>query len=448
MSIFHVNDIRGIFNVEWNETDAYAIGRVVPAVLGIRNMVVGRDARTSTETVFAEFTRGLRDSGANVTSIGLCDTPAVYFAVGKIGFDGGAMITASHNPPEYNGIKLVGPGSSAVGYDNGISEIEQLCADYRSGKDVFTSPKQSGKFTEIDITEGYVEFYRPFMDQIGPIRTVIDCSHGTAAVFGRQIMAGTRAQCSFINDKPDGTFPVHGPDPMNTDNLIALGQQVREEGAHLGMCFDGDGDRVVLVDENGKPVGSDLLLAVLARYYLEKKPETIVYDLRCSNGVPEYIAEHGGTALMSPVGHVSLKRLIKETGSVFGGELSGHYYFRDFFSCDSAWLTALLVLSVLSQTDTSLSEIIRSVDRYENSGEINFPVARSTETIYRNLKYRFQDGSHCEIDGLRIDYPDWWFIVRPSTNEPLVRLVVESRNKQTLQSHIAEVSSIITGTER
>lgn len=443
MGIFGSNDIRGIFNKDWDESTAYAIGRAVPSILHAEKIAVGRDSRLSSEIIYSAFSRGLMDSGCDVISIGLCDSPAMYFTVGAYKFQGGAMITASHNPPEYNGIKLVRSGPAAVGYKEGIGELGVIVENILSETLSLPYVQKPGHMSFLDIEDDYIRYYRQFMTDIKGLRAVIDCSHGTAGVFGKKIMNQTGIKHWFLYDTPDGSFPVHGPDPMDAKNLMPLSAAVIEKNADIGMCFDGDADRVVFVNEKGEPVSSDLILAVLAKYYLSRKPETIIYDIRCSNGVPEYIEKHGGVPLMSPVGHVKIKQLLKQTGSAFGGELSGHFYYRDFFGCDSAWLTALMVLSVLSRSGRTLSETAQDVEKYAYSGEMNFSISRNPEAVFRQLAARYRDGRISYMDGIRVDFPDWWFIVRSSTNEPLVRLVVEAKEKHTLKSRIEEVRSLI-----
>ena len=441
MGVFNSNDIRGVFNKEWDADTAYRIGLVLGSVIGAEKIVVGRDSRTTSETVFNSLTEGITTSGRDVYDIGLCDTPAVYFAVVHYKLDGGVMITASHNPPEYNGMKIVKSESRPVGYSNGINELEKLASSEIS-QDYYSDVK--GKIISLDIKEDYASFYRQFSENLGNMKMVIDCSSGTAGVFGEKIISAVSDNYSFINMEPDGTFPSHGPNPMLEENLQQLKTEVLKNNADIGLCFDGDADRVVFIDEKGEAVSPDMIIGILAEYYLKEKKETIIYDLRCSNGIAEHITDCGGTAIMSPVGHTGIKRMMRESGGVFGGELAGHYYFRDYFYSDSAWMTSLMVLNVLKNTGKTISEIVSQIRKYCFSGEMNFRT-EIRKTLFSDLKQKYSDGCFTEIDGLRIDYPDWWFLVRQSTNEPLVRLVVEAGNKKTMDKKIAEISRCIKG---
>ncbi len=441
MGVFNANDIRGVFEKEWDLSTAYSIGYNLPEVLASDVIVVGRDSRVSSGQIFDHLCAGINDAGADVVDIGLCDTPAMYFTVGRYGYGAGAMITASHNPPEYNGIKIVRKGPAAVGYKDGIADLEKKVTGM-SGK--LPEKKKKGTIVFKNIEKDYVDFYLPYSKRVGNLKAVIDCSSGCAGVYGRKIMNGSSASALFINEKPDGRFPSHGPDPMKKENLKQLSDNVLREKADIGLCFDGDADRVVFIDENGAAVSPDMIIAVLGKYFLKTGKESILYDLRCSDGIPEFISENGGEPVMCPVGHVFLKKKLRETGSAFGGELAGHYYFRDFFFCDSAWMTALLVLSVLSESGEKMSQIVSRIKRYDFSGELNFPVTGGDkESLYSLLKEKYPDGKKNEIDGIRIDYSDWWFVVRRSTNEPLVRLIVETKKEKILEGKINELADLI-----
>ena len=441
MGVFNSNDIRGVFNKEWDADTAYSIGVVLGSVIDAEKIVVGRDSRTTSQTVFDSLTKGITSAGKDVYDIGLCDTPAVYFAVVNYKLDGGVMITASHNPPEYNGMKIVKSGSRPVGYSNGINKLEKLVSS-EIAEDYYSDVK--GKIISLDIEEDYASFYSKFSDDLGNLNIIIDCSSGTAGVFGEKIISGVSDNYRFINREPDGTFPFHGPNPMLEENLEQLKKEVLKNNADAGLCFDGDADRVIFIDEKGEMVSPDMIIGILAEYYLKENKETVIYDLRCSNGIAEHIKGCGGTALMSPVGHTGIKKMMRESGGVFGGELAGHYYFRDYFYSDSAWLTALLVLNVIKKTGKKISEIVSEIQKYSFSGEMNFRT-KIRKTLFSELKEKYSAGSFTEIDGLRIDYPDWWFLVRQSTNEPLVRLVVEAENKTTMDKKIKEISKCIKG---
>ncbi len=440
MGVFNSNDIRGVFSRDWNLNTAYSIGLNIGKVIDAEKIVIGRDSRLTSDEIFNAVSEGITFSGRDVYDIGLCDTPAVYFAVSHYKLDGGVMITASHNPPEYNGMKIVGKDSKPVGYKNGLAELEKLCSVRTDSE----GKESKGAVFQLDIAGDYTEYYKKYSENRGNLNLVIDCSNGTAGVFGDKIISEISDNYHFINKTPDGNFPAHGPNPMLEGNLVQLKNEVLKRSADAGLCFDGDADRVVFVDEKGDTVSPDLIIGVLGEYFLRKRGETILYDLRCSNGIAEYITECGGTPIMCPVGHTGIKRLLRETGGVFGGELAGHYYFRDYFYSDSAWLTAILVLSVLKDSGFTLSELTGKMKKYSFSGEINFRVDKKHD-LFGSIRKSYSDGKITEIDGLRIDYPDWWFVVRQSTNEPLVRLIVETRKKDELEKRIEEVSSCIKG---
>ena len=441
MGVFNSNDIRGVFNKEWDAETAYRIGLVLGSVIEAEKIVVGRDSRTTSNTVYESLTKGITTAGKDVYNIGVCDTPAVYFAVVNYKLEGGVMITASHNPPEYNGMKIVRAEAKPVGYSNGINKLEELVSSIKA-EDYYSDVK--GKIIDLEIEDDYASFYSQYSEDLGSLKLVIDCSSGTAGVFGEKIISGVSDNYTFINMEPDGTFPSHGPNPMLAENLEQLKKEVVKNKADIGLCFDGDADRVVFIDEKGEMVSPDMIIGILAEYYLKEKKETIIYDLRCSNGIAEHISDCGGEALMSPVGHTGIKRMMRESGGVFGGELAGHYYFRDYFYSDSAWMTSLMVLNVLKNSGKKISEIVSQIEKYCFSGEMNFRT-EIRKTLFEELKEKYSDGAFTEIDGLRIDYPDWWFLVRQSTNEPLVRLVVEAENKTTMDNRITELSSCIKG---
>ncbi len=441
MGVFNSNDIRAVYNKEWNGDTVYAIGLSLKTVLGADGIAVGRDGRLSSDEIFQILSRGIRDSGCDVYDIGLCDTPAVYHTVVREGLGGGVMITASHNPPEYNGLKIVAEGAVPLGYGTGIEKIEELVL---SGRSASFKAEKSGALKALDIRNSYCSWYEPYMQNLGDMKILVDCSHGTAGIFGRDILGRMAENVRFINDVPDGNFPDHGPNPMEKKSLKTLGKELLKSHADVGLCFDGDADRVVFVDEHGRTVGADLIIGLLAESFLRgNKGGTVLYDLRCTNGIPEYIAELGGRPLMCPVGHTSIKKMIRDNGAVFGGELTGHYYYRDFFCSDSAWLTAVMVLKALKESGLKMSEALQPMKRYSSSGELNFRIAEK-DALFTRVKNQYGNGRLTEIDGLRVDYDEWWFSLRASTNEPLIRLVVEGKDEQIMNRKRDEVVSFIT----
>jgi phosphomannomutase len=351
VSIYKSYDIRGIFDREWNAKTAYAIGRRLPALLAARTMVVGRDVRVSSETIFRELSRGIVESGCTVVDIGLCDTPAVYFATAFYGTDGSVMITASHNPAEYNGLKVSRAQAVPVGYDTGLAELERQMRD-----DPLPRPAaKAGRVEQRDIRRDYVAHLARFRSDLARLRVCIDCSNGMASVFLRDALAGTGARLTVMFEQPDGTFPNHAPNPLVEENLAAIKRRVLEEKADLGICFDGDADRVMFIDEKGAFISPDLIIGLLGTYYFRRHPErlaggsrTVTYDVRSSRSVVEFLAGLGADPVICKVGHSHAKKLLRETKGIVGGELAGHYYFRENYFCDSGLIASMVVLEVLA----------------------------------------------------------------------------------------------------
>ena len=447
MGIFKSYDIRGVFNTEWNGATARAIGRHLPGLLGARRIAVGRDVRLSSDEVFAELVMGITESGADVADIGLCDTPAVYFTTAHFDMDGSVMITASHNPPEYNGLKVSRQAAVPVGYDTGLAELER-----RVSSGVLPPPANSrGTVSRLDVRPAYLAHLATFKSDLSGLKAVIDCSNGMAGLFLRDVLAGTGLRYALMFDEPDGRFPNHAPNPLVEENLAALKARVRQEGADLGICFDGDADRVMFVDENGAFISPDLLIGFLGTYYFTLHPErragssrVVTYDVRSSRGVVEYLERLGATPTICKVGHSFAKKLLRDTDGIAGGELAGHYYFRENFYCDSGMIAALIVLEVLSAARVPFSKAISEIGRYSFSGEINFTVSNGPE-ILRRVKSDYADGKLTDLDGIRVDFPDWWFNLRVSNTEPLLRLVVEAVTADALEKRKTELVAKIKG---
>ncbi len=440
MGIYKSYDIRGVYGREWNADTAYAIGRRLPRLLGAREIVVGRDARLSSAEIFTAVAAGITDAGCGAADIGLCDTPAVYFATAFYGFDGGVMITASHNPAEYNGLKISARSSIPVGYGSGLEILEKEAA----GKpEAPRGPK--GKTRGLDIRKDYLAHLSRFAGRIGDVSAVIDCSNGTAAVYLKDLLAGIRGRYALMFEEPDGRFPNHAPNPLVEENLSALKHRVREEGAGLGICFDGDADRVMFVDQTGAFVSPDLVIGIIGDYYFRHGPgaaalgsPVVSYDVRSSRAVPEYLAALGASPRMCRVGHSHAKKLLRETNGLFGGELAGHYYFRDNYFCDSGMIAALVVLSVLSLEGKTMSALVNGIRKYFFSGEMNFEVPNGKGVVER-VRGDYSGGALDELDGIRVDFPSWWFNLRTSNTEPLLRLVLEAATPEELDSRKKEL---------
>lgn len=441
MGIFKSYDIRGVFGSEWNGETAHAIGRHLPRLLSARRIAVGRDVRLSSEEVFAALTRGITEAGCDVADIGLCDTPAVYFATAYYGMEGSVMITASHNPPEYNGLKVSRARAIPVGFDTGLSELEKRVA----AGPLPPPAARPGSVQKLEIRADYIAHLARFKSDLSRVKAVIDCSNGMAGFFLKDALADTGLRYSLLFDEPDGRFPNHAPNPLVEENLSALKKRVREENADLGICFDGDADRVMFVDEKGRFVSPDLVIGLLGTYYFTLHPDrlaggsrVVTYDVRSSRSVVEFLTSLGAEPTICRVGHSYAKKLLRETNGIAGGELAGHYYFRENFYCDSGMIAALVVMEVLAAGTAPLSSVIAGFARYYFSGEMNFTVANGAE-IVRKVKDDYSAGALTEIDGIRIDFPDWWFNLRVSNTEPLLRLVVEAATEERLAQRKEEL---------
>jgi phosphomannomutase len=448
MGIFKSYDIRGVFGREWDLATAHAIGRHLPALLSARQIGVGRDVRQSSDAIFAQLCTGVTESGCDVLDIGLCDTPALYFATAFYGMDGSAMITASHNPPEYNGLKVSRRDAVPVGYDSGLADLERLVA----GGLPAPAPKP-GKVRFRDIRADYLAHlgrFRPDLSGGGKsLHVVIDCSNGMAGIYLRDAWRGIGGTTTLMFDEPDGRFPNHAPNPLVEENLSALKAQVRREGADLGICFDGDADRVMFVDETGRFISPDLMIGLLGIYYFRRHPErlaggsrTVTYDVRSSRSVVEFLQGLGAEPRMCKVGHSFAKKLLRDTAGIAGGELAGHYYFRENFFCDSGLIAALIVQEVLAADGRPLSKIIDGFSRWFFSGEINFTVPNGPEILHK-VQADYPGGTLTALDGIRVDYPDWWFNLRVSNTEPLLRLVAEASTREELERRKNELTALI-----
>jgi len=459
VGIFKSYDIRGVWGRDWDGRTARAIGRSLPGLLDAREICVGRDARLSSDEVFAAFADGVREAGCGVADIGRCDTPAVYFATARYGFDAGVMITASHNPAEYNGLKISGREAVPVGYDAGLDRLEAmtsalLAAEAAPAGDAAAVPAAApaaaaGGLRTLAIRADYLAHLARFRDGIGDLKVVVDYSNGTGSVYFPGALEGLPCTVVPMFDEPDGRFPNHAPNPLVEANLDALKARVLSEHADLGLCFDGDADRMMAVDEKGRYVSADLLIGLLARYYFQMHPDRLAgatrivsYDIRSSRGVVEELERLGAEPRMCRVGHVFAKRLLRESGGIMGGELAGHYYFRENYCCDSAFVAALVLLSVLSAGRRPLSEEIAGIGRYAFSGEINFALPEGAR-IVEAVRREFPEGTLTDLDGIRIDFPSWWFNLRTSNTEPLLRLVVEARTPAELSVRVREVTNRI-----
>lgn len=441
MNAFKAYDIRGVYDKDFNKEDVYKIGFFLPGLLNADKVLVGRDGRLSSDEIYESLAAGITDSGADVYYMGYTTTPMVYFATARHDFAASVQITASHNPKEYNGLKVSTRGAIPVGYESGLAELEKMVENKEVEK-----AKTKGKIYDFDVREEYIGFLKRYMPSIEELKVGVDCSNGMTSLFVKEILGNSPV---YIFDKMDCTFPNHEPNPLDEKNTEALKELVLKNRSDIGIIYDGDGDRVVFVDDKGRFVSPDLIIGVLGMYYLQNEKGYVLHDIRTTKAVSEFIKKLGGTPYMWKVGHAYAKVKLREIKGIFGGELAGHYYFRDFYNCDSGILASLLVLDVVSKEKArgiSFSQIIDSIRSYANSGELNYRIERK-DAAMEKLKEEF---SHDEIpkeiydfDGYRIEFDGWWFNVRPSNTEPFLRLVVEANSKKMLDEKIFKINEIL-----
>jgi phosphomannomutase len=439
---FKAYDVRGIYPAELDEEGAYAIGHAYVEEFEPRRIAVGHDMRLSSPSMTEAVVRGAAEAGADVVELGLVGTEMVYFAVGELGLDGGIAVTASHNPKEYTGMKIVRRGALPVGGDSGLLDIRARAlagARHETG-----SP---GTVTKEDIWPRFVEGVLSFIDvkAVKPLRVVIDAANGMAGVMLPPVLEHLPIDAVRFYFEPDGSFPNHEPNPLLPENREFIVRKVTEEQADLGVAFDGDADRCFFVDDSGEFVPGDFVTALLGESILEKEPGAkILYDVRASWAVPETMRRAGGVPLVNRVGHAFFKHRMREEGAVFGGEVSGHYYFRDFSQADSGVVPFLLMLELVSKRGQKLSELLRPYrERYFITGELNTPVA-DVPLKLQELKERFgTEGEVSHLDGLSIDADDWHMNVRPSNTEPLLRLNLEALSPDLMERKRDEVLEVI-----
>ena len=439
--VFKAYDVRGIYPTELDEEGAYAIGRAYVEQFEPQQIAVGRDMRLSSPAMAKAVMAGAADGGADVLDVGLVGTEMVYFAVGQLELDGGVMVTASHNPKEYTGMKIVRAGALPVGGDSGLMEIRDRALIS------FGEPQRRGEIREEDIWPAYVVRVLSFvdLDEIKPLKVMIDAANGMAGVMLPPILERLPIEAIPYFFEPDGTFPNHEPNPLLPENREFIIEKVREHGADLGVAFDGDADRCFFVDDTGEFVPGDFATTLLAESILEKHPAAkIIYDLRASWAVPEAIERAGGVPLINRVGHAFIKQRMRDEDAVFGGEVSGHYYFKEFSQADSGVVPFLLMLELISKRGRKLSEILRPLrERYFLTGELNTPVPDVAQKL-EELQQRFADeGRISHLDGISVDADEWHMNVRPSNTEPLLRLNLEARSRDLMERKRDEVLAVI-----
>jgi phosphomannomutase len=439
--VFKAYDVRGVYPTELDEDGARAIGRAYVEHFEPKRIAVGRDMRVSSPSMTEALVDGAASAGAEVLDLGLVGTEMVYFAVGELSLDGGIMVTASHNPKEYTGMKIVRSGALPVGGESGLLEIRDRAAQPRA------DASRGGTVEPYDVWPAYVARVLSFVDvaAIKPLTVLIDAANGMAGVMLPPILERLPTDARAYFFEPDGTFPNHEPNPLLPENREFIVTKTLEEGADLGVAFDGDADRCFFVDDMGGFVPGDFVTALLAESILEKEPEgKIIYDVRASWAVPDTIERAGGAALVNRVGHAYIKHRMRKEGAVFGGEVSGHYYFRDFTQADSGVVPFLLMLELISKRGRKLSELLAPYrERYFLTGELNTPVA-DVRSKLQELEERFgPEGQISHLDGLSVESADWHFNVRPSNTEPLLRLNLEALSQELMERKRDEVLELI-----
>jgi phosphomannomutase len=445
--VFKAYDVRGTVPDQLDADMCRAIGRAMARFAAAPEILVCRDMRESGVELAGAFSDGVRAEGVDVTDLGMASTDFLYFASGHLDAPG-AMFTASHNPAQYNGLKLCLSGARPIGRDTGLSEIEAMAEKLLDdpGQAPVTGGR-TGSFRELDLLDAWADHVVSFVDRdaLRPLTVVADTANGMGGLVVPIVFDKLPFSIEVLFPELDGSFPNHPADPIQPENLVALKRAVLERSADIGLAFDGDADRVFLVDEKAQPVSGSLTTALVAASMLEKHPgETILYNLICSHVVPEVVTEMGGTPVRTRVGHSIIKKVMAETGAIFGGEHSGHYYYRDNFRADSGIITALVVLELLSKSDEPLSEMLRPYERYADSGEINTEVADPAATVAAIAEAERSAGAAVDLlDGVTVEHEDWWYNVRPSNTEPLLRLNVEARTPELCAAHVAEVRQLI-----
>lgn len=446
MGAFHAYDIRGIYGVDFDKTTAYKVGYFLPSLLKTDKVLVGRDCRTSSDEIHDNLIKGITDAGADVYDIGLSSTPMVYFATANYGFNASVQITASHNPAEYNGMKVSRENALPVGYDAGLGQIKEWIEEGRE------TPIAAGRGTvyEKDIHKDYIDFMLKYKGDYSDLNIAFDLSNGMANLFAKEIYG---EKPHYLFDTLDGRFPNHEPNPLVAKNVEPLRQLVKKVKADVGVIYDGDADRVMFVDEKGDFVAPDLVIAMMAKYFCDErgaKNPRVLQEIRSSKAVAEYLQKYNADVHTWRVGRAFAAPKLREIDGLWGGELAGHYYFKDFFYSDSGLLASMIVLRIvaaLKKEGKTFSQQIAEIAGYENSGEINFRLedkAGAMKAVCAHfLQTLGEPQKFMDFDGFRLEYPTWWFNVRPSNTEPYLRFICEATTQEELQARIAEVSDIL-----
>ncbi len=445
MGAFHAYDIRGIYGKDFDRTTAYKVGYFLPELLKADKVLVGRDCRVSSPEIHDALTEGILDAGADVYDIGLSSTPMVYFGTANYGFKASVQITASHNPAEYNGMKVSRENALPVGLDSGLGQIKEWID---SSRPTPVAAKR-GTMHEMDIHDDYINFMKKFKGDYSNLKLAFDLSNGMANLFAKEIYGDGP---EYIFDTIDGRFPNHEPNPLVAKNVEPLKELVRRSGADVGIIYDGDADRVMFVDDKARFVAPDLIIALMALYFCDErgfKNPRVLQEIRSSKAVGEFLEKYGADLHTWKVGRAFAAPKLREIDGLWGGELAGHYYFKDFFYSDSGLLSSMIVLRIVSSLKKKgirLSEQIDSMTKYFNSGEINFKLedkAGAMKAVCEHFTAQEKPAKVMDFDGYRLEYPDWWFNIRPSNTEPYLRFICEARTEEMLRSKIDETVSLL-----
>ena len=443
MKAFKAYDIRGEWGTDLNEEIAYRIGFFLHRILDVDTVLVGRDMRLSSDAMFDNLTRGITDSGVNVDEIGLSTTPMVYWSTARYGYDASVMITASHNPKNHNGLKISKTNALPVGYDTGLNKLEAFV----ESDEVCVPVEKKGVIRHKEVKDEYLMFQLGYVGDLSNLNIAVDCSNGMSSLFAHQLIG----KAHYINDVLDGNFPNHEPNPLEATAQEQIKALVKKERCDIGLLFDGDADRITFIDELGNFISPDLMIAFLGNYFLGERHEKgiVLQDIRSSRAIQEYLNRYQAKVETWRVGRAYAALKLRELDGCYGGELAGHYYFRDFYYSDSALLAASIVLRLLAEfkrQGRTMSDIVREISQYNNSGEINFKLERKQEAMDA-VRDHFagieKPERYLDFDGYRLDYPDWWFNIRPSNTEPYLRFLAEAKSENKLKSIVDKVTSIV-----
>ena len=445
MGAFHAYDIRGIYGVDFDRTTAYKVGYFIPELLSTDKVLVGRDCRVSSEKIHNALVQGILDAGADVYDIGLSSTPMVYFGTANYGFKASVQITASHNPAEYNGMKVSRENALPVGLDTGLGQIKQWIDEGRETP----AAARKGQLHPMDIHKDYMNFMMRFKGDWSGLNIAFDLSNGMANLFAKEVFG---EKPSYIFDTIDGRFPNHEPNPLVAKNVEPLKKLVSSIKADIGVIYDGDADRVMFVDEKSQFVAPDLIIALMSRYFIDERGERnprVLQEIRSSKAVGEYLRPLGADLHTWRVGRAYAAPKLREIDGLWGGELAGHYYFKDFFYSDSGLLASMIVLRIvasLKKQGITFSEAIARIAGYENSGEINFKIEDkkgAMDAVKDHFTAQEKAEAFMDFDGYRVEFKDWWFNIRPSNTEPYLRFICEATSRELLDSKVNETKALL-----